>query len=513
MPAGFPAALALRALVLLSAMTALAARATVAASPAGFRYWNPEDTATIPKTLTATGLYPGAPGKNAALIGQAKYYEVNTPLWSDDAKKKRWVIVKPGKTIGFRVDDDYWSYPDSTVFVKEFAIDTVPGDTNTRVLWETRILYLKKQIWDSTDGHITLTDKWYGYSYKWDANQKEARLLPPGGSDDQIRFYPDGLGKASRMKKWSFPSRYVCDRCHLSNQSDTVHGRSVLGFFTAQLNRPAPKVPAMNQLDWLISQGVLNGVKPATWETAPRWRGLEDSAFTSDKWKSLDVRARSYIGANCSGCHGTRGGWLGAYNSTELNYDYFNMTPHIEFRDHWVGSDHGVDTIAPEFWPVTDTLHNPLRKDSLVIAAKLIIAGYPSKSVLLQRQKTRNTVPGDFGGVDQMPPVATFEVNPAAIALLEKWILAMPPLPVPPAEAIRPHGALPAGYAVRLQGRRLEVAIGPGKGSAEVGLISRDGRRISLRRLGEGLYELPAGLGRGVYFIRVGDRSYVRYLF
>ncbi len=414
------AARALRALAILAAVAALGARAGVAALPSGFKYWDPQDTAAIPKTLTETGLYQGAPGKNAPLIGQAKYYEVNTPLWSDDAKKKRWVIVKPGKAIGFRVDDDYWAYPDSTVFVKEFAIDTVPGDTNTRVLWETRILYLKKQIWDSTGGRITLTDKWYGYSYKWDANQKEARLLPMGGKDDQIRFYPDGPGKAPRMKKWTFPDRYQCDRCHLSSQMDTVHGRSVLGFFTAQLNRPAPKAPAMNQLDWLISQGVLAGVKPATWDAAPRWRALEDSAFTSDKWTSLNVRARSYIGANCSGCHGNRGGALGAYNSTDFNYDYFDMASKIEFRNHWVGWGHGVDANAPEFWPLTDTLNNPLRKDSLVIDAKLIIPGYPSKSVLLQRQKNRNTAPDDFGGADQMPPLATFEVNPDAIALLEK---------------------------------------------------------------------------------------------
>jgi mono/diheme cytochrome c family protein len=506
MPAGFTGGFLLRLLLILAAVMSLAARATVAAVPSGFKYWNPEDTATIPKTLTAMGLYPGAPGKNATLIDQAKYYEVNAPLWSDDAKKKRWVIVKPGKTIGFRVDDDYWTYPDSTVFVKEFAIDTVPGDTNTRVLWETRILYLKKQIWDSTDGHISLTDKWYGYSYKWDGNQKEARLLPIGGSDDQIRFYPDGLKQASRMKKWSFPSRYVCDRCHLSNQSDTIHGRSVLGFFTAQLNRPAPKAPAMNQLDWLISQGVLSGAKPATWDAAPRWRGLEDSAFTSDKWTSLDVRARSYIGANCSGCHGNRGGMLGAYNSNAFNYDYFNMTPQMEFRNHWVGWDHGVDANDPQFWPASDAINNPLRKDSLVIDAKLVIAGYPSKSVLLQRQKTRNTAPDDFGGSDQMPPYATFEVNPAAIALLEKWILAMP---AQVEGAVRPHGAPRAGAAVRLQGRRLEVTTGPGSGPEAVSLISREGRRLPLRRIGEGVYELPSELSRGVFFIRVGNQGFV----
>ncbi len=85
----------------------------------------------------------------------------------------------------------------------------------------------------------------------------------------------------------------------------------------------------------------------------------------------------------------------------------------------------------------------------------------------------------------------------------------MPPLP-PPMDALRPQGASRAGFAVRLQGRRLEIAQGPGKASEEVSLISHDGRRLSLRRIGDGVYELPAGLGRGIFFIRVGDRSFIR---
>jgi hypothetical protein len=524
MPAYPPRALSLRILIPCFASLIMLSRAApaFAAGPAaasavpspGFHYWDPEDTAAVPKTLTALGLYQGVPGKNAALIGQAKYFEVNSPLWSDEAKKKRWVIVKPGESIGFTVLDDYWAYPDSTVFIKEFAIDTVPGDTNTRVLWETRILYLKKQPWDSVDGRLVLADKWYGYSYKWDADQKEARLVKLSGLESEIRFHPEGLGKPARMKKWVFPDRYSCDRCHSSNQTDNLHGRSVLGFFIAQLNRPAPKSPGMNQLDWLISQGVLSGSKPSAWDAAPRWRSLEDSAFTADGWTSLDVRARSYLGANCSGCHGTRGGQLGLYGSNELNYDFYDMKPHIEFRDHEVGSEHGIDTIAPFYWPKTDTVHNPLRQDSLRIDARLIIPGYPSKSVLLRRQKNRNTEPGEFGTVDQMPPLATYEVNPAAIALLEKWILAMPPLKT---DALRPRGAHGQGYAVRLRGRRLEVtpgqANGPGQGAEAVAAISLEGRRIPLRPLGNGAYELPADLGRGIFFIRVGDRGFARYSF
>ena len=41
--------------------------------------------------------------------------------------------------------------------------------------YQPQLLINKKEPLDSALG--TRTDKWYGFSYKWDADQKEARLV------------------------------------------------------------------------------------------------------------------------------------------------------------------------------------------------------------------------------------------------------------------------------------------------------------------------------------------------
>lgn len=505
MPKREPDSFAFRLLLLIlaaAAACALSARAEGGEPvPAGFRYWDPADTTTVPRVLSATGLYAIAPGKDAQLVAEARYYEVNAPLWSDDAKKKRWVLLKPGQRIGFREKDDYWDYPDSAVFVKEFALDTIPGDAKSRVLWETRVLVNKK---DTLDDKGTTMDRWYGFSYRWRRDQKDADLADlTRGMDDSIRIWPEGAGagRASAMKKWHFPSIYQCVHCHTTGQSETSHGRSVLGFFTAQLNRPDPDSAGLNQLDGLFAKGVLKGARPFAWEYAPRWRGIEDSAA------SLDVRARSYIAANCSGCHGARGIEVGAAMGVYLNYDFHEMAPRMEFRNHPLSWSFGLDTIAPVFYPKNDQ-GNPRHLDTLRIQPALVVPGYPEKSVLLFRQKVRNTRPGDYNPErNQMPPGFTYQPDGKAIALMEEWIRAMRPPVVPLSAALTA-----AARDVRLEGRRLILAPGFAPGNVEVTLASLDGRRVEVRRLGTGVYAIPSGLPKGLYLIRAGTRSALRSL-
>jgi hypothetical protein len=500
-----PDSFAFRVLLILlaaAAACALSARADEPDPvPPGFRYWDPADTTAVPRVLSATGLYAIAPGKDAKLVPEARYYEVNAPFWSDDAKKKRWVLLKPGRQIGFREKDDYWDYPDSAVFVKEFAIDTVPGDAKSRVLWETRILVNRK---DTIDPNGATMDRWYGFSYRWREDQKDADLVNLRmGMDDSIRIWPEGTGagKMSAMKKWHFPNIYSCVHCHRTDSSGTSHGRSVLGFFTAQLNRPDPDSAGMNQLDGLFAKGVLKGTRPFAWEYAPRWRGLDDGTA------SLDVRARSYIAANCSGCHGARGVEVGATMGIYLNYDFHEMVPRMEFRNCAMTWPWGLDTVAPVFYP-KNAPDNPQHLDTLRIEPALVVPGYPEKSVLLFRQKVRNTRPGNYDADrNQMPPGGSYEPDGAAIALMEKWIREMPS-PVVALRAARPASANDA----RLEDRRLILSVGFAPGNVEVTLSALDGRRVEVRRLAAGVYAIPPGLPKGLYLIRAGSRSALRYL-
>jgi hypothetical protein len=483
---------------------------------AQFKYWNVLDTAKVPKTLSATGLYTNIAAVKKTMLTNAYHFEVNSALWSDAAHKLRWVMNKPGTSIGYKQDDDYWDYPDSSIFIKQFAIDTVPGDTTTRLLWETRFLVNRKEIVDSATGKKM--DRWYGYSYKWRRNQQDADLVTATGQDDSVKIFPTGKNQPGKMKKWRFPSRAQCEQCHRVDYADTLHGRSVLGFFTAQLNRPHPDVANINQLEYFFQQNVLKGTK-SVWDNAsvPRWYGIDDS--TNPK-ATVDIRARSYIAANCSGCHGVRGMATGATFGVDLNYDFFNMTSRMEFRHKSTSWPFGLDddSIPPKFYPKTDLGNNPEGRDSITVDPALVVPGYPQKSVILFRQLQRKTAPGDYDPErNQMPPLATFEVNVPATNLIKKWITDMPKLKAPnccPAVGVRTWTVRTNLKGPAVQGNQVVIPSElAGPGLVKVSITGITGRSTDLRQVGRTAYALPSSLTPGVYIIKVGKQSFTRYLF
>ncbi len=470
----------------------------------GFRYWDVAETAQTPMFLSATGLY--ADIKTGKMIADAHPFEVNSPLWSDGAHKQRWVLLKPGRSIAFAEKDDYWGYPDSTVFVKQFAIDTVAGDTASRRLWETRLLINKREVIDSAT--MARMDRWYGFSYKWNAARTDAKWVGKYDLDDTIRTYPQGKSKPAVLKKWTFPAD-ECGRCHLSEQLDTVHSRSVLGFFTAQLNRPAASNPNLNQLDDLFAKGVLKGAKPPNWNRSPRWRPIEDSTAT------INVRARSYIAANCSGCHGRRGNANFAAEQCSLLYDYQAMDDSLfEFRHHGTADFFGMSDSLPRFYPVSDKGNNPRGLDNLEIWPELVVPGYPQKSAVLARQRARNTAPDQYGGIrDQMPPYGSYEVNEPAIALLTKWILEMPRIPPQDWQGTAlMAGRAHTGAGPLLKGDRILVVPEGTPAGTGISMIGIDGRVILLRPLGGDVYAVPENAPRGIYIVRIGNRGFKRAL-
>src|SRR3989338_4957103 len=96
-----------------------AATALPALSSAAFVYFDPRDPANAPALLSQTGLYTNMNDKST-LDTAAKYFEVNSALWSDGSLKKRWIILRPGRSIPWTDNVDFFDYPDSTVFVKTF---------------------------------------------------------------------------------------------------------------------------------------------------------------------------------------------------------------------------------------------------------------------------------------------------------------------------------------------------------------------------------------------------------
>ena len=109
-----------------------------------------------------------------------------------------------------------------------------------------------------------------------------------------------------------------------------------------------------------------------------------------DRKANLDLRARSWLHANCSQCHVAAGG-----GNAMMEFEF--TTPRHKMNVVDAKPLHGTFDIAD---------------------AKLIVPGHPEKSVLLQCMSRR--------GQGQMPPLASSLVDTEAVELLREWIKTMP---------------------------------------------------------------------------------------
>ncbi len=208
-------------------------------------------------------------------------YRTNAQLYSDGAKKLRWLVVpndgtydEAGEQIEFRADAS-WTFPEGTVFIKHFELPNAGG--NLRL--ETRFFVL------GAGG------KGYGLTYRWNDEGTDAFLLQ--GSEERAYDLFDEEGAIIESGTWTFPSRTQCLTCH-TNNSDYV-----LGVHTHQLNGDMT-YPAtgqtFNQLSFLESIGVLDGPVGDV-------NDLPKAHAIGDETASLELRVRSYLDANCASCH------------------------------------------------------------------------------------------------------------------------------------------------------------------------------------------------------------------
>jgi hypothetical protein len=242
----------------------------------------------FPPVLSATGAFTDLRTLSPAqgLIP----FTVNSPLWSDGAIKTRWMAVPndgPPYTateqIAFSPASE-WSFPNGTVFVKNFEL-VANEITGERRRLETRFLVR------DANGEV------YGVTYKWRADNSDADLLPASGLDENINV-TDRSG-AVRIQKWSYPSRGDCLFCH------NPAAGYVLGLKTHQLNgdfRYLATGRTDNQLRTLAHLGMLNPA-PAESELAT----LPRAVAVTDPSATIEHRMKSWLDANCSLCHRPNG--------------------------------------------------------------------------------------------------------------------------------------------------------------------------------------------------------------
>jgi len=237
----------------------------------------------FPAVLSATGAFTDV--VNVVPTSGLIPYAPNSPLWSDGALKNRWIALpndgppySPDEQINF-VPTGEWTFPNGTVFVKEFDL-IVNEQTQQRKRLETRLLVRDE------NGAV------YGVTYKWRDDNSDADLLP-GGLDENITIVnADGT---TRVQTWSYPSRSDCLFCHNPPAS------YVLGVKTHQLNGNFT-YPSTGRTDNQLRTFNHLGMFNPTLDEAEIPNYLH-SVYVEDPTQPIQLRMRSWIDSNCSQCH------------------------------------------------------------------------------------------------------------------------------------------------------------------------------------------------------------------
>ena len=336
-------------------------------------------TAPFPRKLSETGLFSSTREHKPAkgLIP----YSVNAPLWSDHAEKDRFLALPGDSQIEFddvvyphgpTYPDVGWRFPDGTVLVKTFSMDTETGNPASRKRLETRILQYRKMPGNDDEYGAQF---WNGYTYVWNEDQSDAELLDAAGLDRKLTIVDARAPGGKREQVWHFPSRAECTLCH------TMAAKYVLGVTTLQMNKDHDYGGVIaNQLATFEHLGIFKEKLPKAAADLPR---LEDY---HDQKVDLNLRARSYLHANCAHCHRK---WGGGNAEFELQ-----------------ASLPLADTLAVNTRPGQGTF----RLDD----PRIIVPGNPGRSLVLQRMR--------LDGLGKMPHVASNQKDLAAIEMLQKWL-------------------------------------------------------------------------------------------
>jgi glucose/arabinose dehydrogenase len=383
----------------------------------------------FPRKLSETGLFISMKDHrpHPALIP----YEVNAALWSDGADKERFIALPGEERIDFS-EDGAWGLPDGTVLVKTFSLDTVRSG---RQRIETRLLTRQE-------------GEWHGYSYLWNEAQTDAELVPAAGGDRHFAVTGSRATGGPREQTWHYPSRAECMVCHSRAagfvlglntlqmnkevhdgpaQGDQLRTLERLGIFRVNAQQHVRAWEARwqawktlagarcREVAGLLGPGAAGAVDSfvrflleraetplrgllsrlaSEFERVPRYTTLLPKPAVEyqrlvDPYKEkvdLNLRARSYLHANCAQCHVMAGGGNSAIDL------HFNTAPE------------NMRLVAMK--PLHDRFGLP---DALLVSP-----GHPESSVLYYRLTHR--------GPGQMPPLSSSVVDDRAVRLIGQWI-------------------------------------------------------------------------------------------
>jgi hypothetical protein len=225
------------------------------------------DAANPPAALSQTGCFNLAtaakPIPHAGLIP----FDVVDELWSDGAKKRRYIGLPDNASMTLGANGA-WVAPTGTIMIKQFDLETRPGDPSSRRPIETRFL-----VNDASLG-------WSGFTYRWNTAGTDATLL--GDTVSTINWAMDDGSTHAHQ----YPSRAHCRSCHHTSMGP------LLGLRSEQLARWNDYSGVIaDQLQTLSALGVAP-VSSATPFVAAHQPG-----------ETIERRVRGYMAGNCAHCH------------------------------------------------------------------------------------------------------------------------------------------------------------------------------------------------------------------
>lgn len=307
--------------------------------------------------LSTYNFFQGAMAELAPVAGVLPY-SVITPLFSDYAKKQRFIWMMPGVQASYAGDHDLLNFPNGTVLIKNFYYDRVQPSDSRRII-ETRLMY-------------KLDGTWRFAEYVWNDAQTEA-VLNMNGSYTNVNFVDES--GVTREVNYRIPSAGECFVCHKKDLTILPIGPK-----PQNLKMAYPYVDgSMDQLSKWIEKGYLAPGLPSEINSTVRW---------DDMTQSLNDRVRAYVDMNCAHCHAE-----GSY------CDYRPM------RFAW------SETIDPVNLGVCVTPD----EDIDPILTHIVRPGVPERSVMHYRlSSTDESV--------RMPILGRSVVHDEGVALITAWI-------------------------------------------------------------------------------------------
>ncbi|MBK7861029.1 MAG: hypothetical protein IPJ65_20965 [Archangiaceae bacterium] len=206
-------------------------------------------------------------------------YSLQAPFFTDYTHKQRFIQLPSGTHLTFSADGVF-DLPIGARIFKTFGHYADQADpTKGETLHETRVL---ERV---GNGYVP-------YLFIWKDDQSDAECRPGGASLPSTFF--DATG-ASVSINYQTPNVDQCQFCH------GYYDPKPLGVKGRQLNHVNDYgAGPVNQLDYLVAQGALQGEVPAP-ENRPTQLDPTDVTGT------LDERVRSYQDTNCGMCHNPKG--------------------------------------------------------------------------------------------------------------------------------------------------------------------------------------------------------------